>query len=64
VVTMGIAMPLAVVLLSFSAGLEATPIPLIYIAVLCGLLGDLATRYLILRVGYYNPVVPSSVYTY
>jgi formate-dependent nitrite reductase membrane component NrfD len=64
VVALGIAMPVAVVILSFSVGLESTPIPLIYIAVLCGLLGDLATRYLILRVGYYHPIVPSSVYTY
>ena len=64
VVLLGIAMPAAVVITSFSVGLEATPVPLIYIAVLCGLLGDLATRYLILRVGFYHPLVPSSVYTY
>jgi formate-dependent nitrite reductase membrane component NrfD len=61
VVALGIAMPLGVVILGL---ITETPVPLIYIAVLCGLLGDLATRYLILKVGYYNPIVPSSVYIY
>lgn len=64
VVALGIALPLGVVILSFSAGLAATPVALLYIAILCGLLGDLAMRYLILRCGYYHPIVPSHVYSY
>ena len=64
VVALGIALPLGVVLLSFLAGLAATPVALLYIAIFCGLLGDLATRYLILRCGYYHPIVPSHVYSY
>lgn len=64
VVVLGIALPVGVVLLSFLAGLEATPVALIYIAIFCGLLGDLAMRYLILRCGYYHPIVPSHVYSY
>ena len=64
VVALGIVLPSAVVILSFIAGLEATPVALLYIAILCGLIGDLATRYLILRCGYYHPIVPSHVYSY
>ena len=64
VVLLGIVLPAVVVIMSFLAGLEATPVALLYVAILCGLLGDLATRYLILRCGYYHPVVPSSVYAY
>ncbi|MDH5696096.1 MAG: polysulfide reductase NrfD [Dehalococcoidia bacterium] len=64
VVALGIALPLGVVIISLLAGLEATPVALLYIAIFCGLLGDLATRYLILRCGYYHPIVPSSVYAY
>ena len=64
VVALGMALPLGVVIISLLAGLAATPVALLYIAIFCGLLGDLATRYLILRCGYYHPVVPSSVYSY
>jgi len=64
VVLLGIVLPAVVIIMSFLAGLEATPVALLYVAILCGLLGDLATRYVILRCGYYHPVVPSSVYAY
>jgi len=64
VVALGIALPLGVVLLSFLAGLEAIPAALVYIAISGGLLGDLTMRYLILRCGYYHPLVPSHTYSY
>jgi formate-dependent nitrite reductase membrane component NrfD len=64
VIVSGLAIPVGTVIVSFLAGLEATPVALLYIAIFCGLLGDLATRYLILRCGYYHPIVPSHVYSY
>ena len=63
VVALGMALPAAVVIVSFLIGLEATPVALLYAAIACGLIGDLSTRYLILRVGYYHPLVPSAVYS-
>ena len=60
VVIVGMAVPLIAVITSFLLGLEATPEALLYAAIFCGLLGDLATRYLILRCGLYNPLIPSS----
>ena len=64
VVALGIALPLGVVISTFLAGFGAAPVALLYIAIFCGLLGDLAMRYLILRCGYYHPLVPSSIYAY
>jgi len=64
VAALGIGLPLGVVVISFFTGLEETPIALLYIAIFCGLIGDLAVRYLILKSGYYHPVVPSSIYAY
>ncbi len=64
VVALGIALPSSVVLFSLVAGLDMTPVALLYIAIFCGLAGDLAIRYLILRCGYYHPLVPSQVYSY
>ncbi len=63
VVATGIAVPFVVVILSFIAGLQAMPVAMLYIAILCGLTGDLATRYLILRAGLYSPLIPSSIYS-
>ncbi len=60
VVAMGMIMPLITVITSFLLGLENTPEALLYVAILSGLIGDLATRYLILRCGLYNPLIPSS----
>jgi formate-dependent nitrite reductase membrane component NrfD len=60
VVIMGMVVPLIAVITSFLLGLEATPEALLYTAIFSGLLGDLATRYLILRCGLYNPLIPSS----
>lgn len=60
VVSMGMVVPLIAVITSFRLGLEATPEAWLYAAIFAGLLGDLATRYLILRCGLYNPLIPSS----
>jgi formate-dependent nitrite reductase membrane component NrfD len=60
VVIVGMAIPLASVIYSFSTGLEVTPVAFLYTAIFCGLLGDLAMRYLILRCGLYSPLIPFS----
>lgn len=60
VVMLGMAVPLAAVINSFIIGLEASPAVFLYAAILCGLLGDLVMRYLILRCGLYSPLVPVS----
>ncbi len=60
VVVLGMVIPLAAVVSGFAAGLEATPLGLLYGAILSGLIGDLAMRYLILKGGLYSPLIPSS----
>lgn len=59
VVILGMVVPIAAVITSFIIGLEASPAAFLYAAILFGLLGDLALRYLILRCGLYSPLVPS-----
>ncbi|MFC1971839.1 NrfD/PsrC family molybdoenzyme membrane anchor subunit [Chloroflexota bacterium] len=58
VIALGIVLPLGVVISSYTAGLTAIPVALLYIAVFFELTGDLAMRYLILKCGFYNPLVP------
>jgi formate-dependent nitrite reductase membrane component NrfD len=60
VVILGMVVPLITVITSFLLGLEVTPKALLFAAILSGLFGDIATRYLILRCGLYNPLIPSS----
>jgi len=60
VVLLGMAVPLAAVISSFIAGLEAITVSFLYLAICCGLAGDLSIRYLILRCGLYNPLIPIS----
>ena len=60
VVIVGMVIPLTAVITSFIIGLEATSVAFLYTAIICGLLGDLALRYLILRCGLYSPLIPSS----
>jgi polysulfide reductase chain C len=55
----GMLLPAAAVITSVLAGTESTPEALLYTAIFSGLLGDLTTRYLILRCGLYNPLIPS-----
>jgi formate-dependent nitrite reductase membrane component NrfD len=59
VVVVGMLIPLTTVVSSYFIGLSAIPLAFIYVAILCGLLGDLAMRYLILRCGLYNPLIPT-----
>jgi formate-dependent nitrite reductase membrane component NrfD len=47
---------------SFLTGLEAGGSALLYAAILSGLIGDLAMRYLLLKCGMYAPLIPSSSY--
>ena len=60
VVLVGMVIPLLAVINSFFSSPEAAPVALLYGAIFCGLLGDLAMRYLILRCGMYSPLIPSS----
>jgi sulfite dehydrogenase (quinone) subunit SoeC len=61
VVILGMVTPLVAVVSSFLTGLEGASISFIYAAILSGLIGDLAMRYLILKCGIYSPLIPSSV---
>jgi sulfite dehydrogenase (quinone) subunit SoeC len=60
VVVVGMMIPLSAVIYTFAAGLKAVPLAFLYIAIIGGLIGDLALRNLILRCGLYSPLVPSS----
>ena len=62
VVILGMAIPLTAVIVSLLTGLAAGSVPFLYAAILSGLIGDLAMRYLILRCGLYSPLIPSSTY--
>ena len=62
VVILGMVIPLAAVINSFLSGLETGSAAFLYGAILSGLIGDLAMRYLILRCGLYSPLIPSSSY--
>jgi hypothetical protein len=56
----GMVIPVIAVIMSFFNGLELVSPALLYVAILGGLIGDLTTRYLILRCGMYNPLIPSA----
>jgi formate-dependent nitrite reductase membrane component NrfD len=60
VVILGMVVPMTVVIYSFIVGLEASPLVILYAAIIFGLLGDLSMRYLILRCGLYSPLIPTS----
>jgi sulfite dehydrogenase (quinone) subunit SoeC len=62
VVIVGMAVPVTAVLSTLFTGLEAVSPVFLWSAILCGLIGDLALRYLILKCGMYGPLVPSTVY--
>ena len=61
VVILGMVIPLAAVINSYLTGLETGMMTFLYAAILSGLIGDLAMRYLILKGGMYSPLIPSSV---
>jgi formate-dependent nitrite reductase membrane component NrfD len=60
VIAVGMVIPSIAVISSLLAGLERTPMVLIYAAIFSGLIGDLAMRYLVLKCGMYAPLIPSS----
>ena len=60
VVIIGIAIPIGAVMYSYYSGLDVAPKAFLYTAIVCGLLGDLGMRYLILRCGMYSPLISSS----
>jgi sulfite dehydrogenase (quinone) subunit SoeC len=60
VVIVGMAIPVTAVLSTLSNGLETASPVFLSGAILCGLIGDLALRYLILKCGMYGPLIPSS----
>jgi formate-dependent nitrite reductase membrane component NrfD len=62
VVVLGMAVPLAAVIMSLVVGLEGGTMPFLYAAMLSGLIGDLAMRYLLLKCGLYSPLIPSRTY--
>jgi formate-dependent nitrite reductase membrane component NrfD len=62
VVILGMVIPLAAVVTSFLTGLEAGGTAFLYAAILSGLIGDLAMRYLLLKCGIYSPLIASSSY--
>lgn len=58
VILFGIAMPIGVIIASLVVGVSGIPVSLLYLSVAFELIGDLILRYLILKAGYYNPLVP------
>ncbi len=62
VVLFGLVLPVGVVIYSFVVGLTDTPLILLYLSLIFELLGDLLIRYLILKNGFYNPLVSAPSY--
>jgi sulfite dehydrogenase (quinone) subunit SoeC len=62
VAVLGMAIPLAAVIVTSATGLQGGGTGFLYAAILSGLLGDLAMRYLLLRCGIYSPLITSSAY--
>jgi formate-dependent nitrite reductase membrane component NrfD len=59
VVIIGIIIPVVVALSIVISGMQL-PLVLTWVAIICGLIGDLTMRYLLLRNGYYAPMTPIS----
>lgn len=62
VVFLGLVLPIGVVIYSLVVGLEKIPFIFLYLSIAFELLGDLFLRYLILKNGFYNPLVPAPAY--
>lgn len=58
VILLGVLLPMAVIIISIVVGVSGIPVALLYFSVAFELIGDLILRYLILKAGYYNPLVP------
>lgn len=63
VVALGMIIPAVAVINSIVTDIETISMTFLYSAILSGLIGDLAMRYLILRCGVYGPLIPSSSYS-
>ncbi|MHB8091235.1 MAG: NrfD/PsrC family molybdoenzyme membrane anchor subunit [Syntrophales bacterium] len=63
VVALGMVVPSISVIVSLAVGIEGGSMALLYAAVLSGLIGDLAMRYLLLKCGLYSPLVPTRDYS-
>jgi formate-dependent nitrite reductase membrane component NrfD len=59
VVVIGILLPVCAALSTFIFGVHLI-LPLLWVAIICGLLGDLSMRFLLLKNGYYAPLTPIS----
>jgi formate-dependent nitrite reductase membrane component NrfD len=57
VVIIGIGVPVGMMM----ANTQSAPAVILYITLLCELLGDLGMRYLILKFGFYNPLIPTNI---
>jgi len=62
VVFLGLVVPIGVATYSLVFGSEEISLILLYLSIAFELLGDLALRYLILKNGFYNPLVPAPAY--
>jgi len=60
VVILGLAVPVGVIIASYLAGLENLAHGILYFSVLCEMAGDMAMRFLILKCGYYSPLIVST----
>jgi formate-dependent nitrite reductase membrane component NrfD len=60
VVGLGLVVPVGVIIASYLAGLENIAPVVLYISVLCEMAGDITMRYLILKCGFYSPLIISS----
>jgi formate-dependent nitrite reductase membrane component NrfD len=60
VVVLGMIVPAVAVINSIVTDIETISMTFLYSAIVSGLIGDLAMRYLILRCGVYGPLIPSS----
>jgi len=59
VVVAGMILPIAAVIGTLAAGPTGLSLTFLYAAILAGLVGDLAMRYLVLKCGVYSPLIPS-----
>jgi formate-dependent nitrite reductase membrane component NrfD len=56
-VFIGLILPISVVLYSLTVSIASVPVALLFMAIVCGLVGDLTVRYCILKGGLYSPVI-------
>ena len=62
VIVLGLVLPGTVVIYSYVVGLDNVSVGLLYLSIGCELVGDMSMRYLILRAGFYSPLIPGASY--